>query len=192
MSAITELFTDTRNGKAEAMPKLFALLYQELRGIAGVRAKLGNATLTPTELVSEAFLKLNASTEIALNDRPHFFAVVANAMRQVLFDRARARLAQKRDGGVAIGLDSPLLDGRTSLVDEDRLSAETMALEQAMVELEQVNPRQYQIVSLHYFAGVAFAEIATMLDTSERTLFRDWQRAKAFLQVRMQDAELQL
>ncbi len=155
---------------------LFALVYQELRRIArGQRRSAGSpATLNTTALVNEVYLKLHDAPEAGSVDRTHFLSLAARAMRQVLVDHARARSRLKRGGDVAI----------TGLNDKVGVTADIVdlvALDEALSELAKVDPRAGELVEWRVFGGLEFADIARMQDLTERTVFRDWRRARAFL-----------
>lgn len=173
---VTELLELARRGEHAAMDRLFAAVYEQLRALARrqLRGERSGHTLSATALVSEAYIKLVGSVgEWA--DRTHFFAVAARAMRQILVDHARARLAQKRGGGAV----------RVTLADdaaaEARDEAELIALNDALIALSEQSPRLASIVEFRYFAGLGNAEIGEVLGVSERTVQRDWRIARAFL-----------
>lgn len=164
---------------AELFEQLVAAFYQDLRGMARrERYRLGAAhTLCTTALVSETWLKLRKAR--GWNDSAHFMRMAAMAMRQVLVNDARARLAPKRAlGRSALPIDAlpehaePHIDGQ----DPDLL-----ALDGALVRLEQLSPRQAQVVECRYFAGFSEAETAQALGVNERTIRRDWLKARAWL-----------
>lgn len=179
MGDITQRLHSARHGDASQLAEVFAALYPELHRIARARSGAGESTLTPTVLVHEAFLRLSASDGLALNDRRHFFACVARSMRCILVDHARRRSADKRGGGAAVfGLDDVMDIG-------DADDAHLLALDEALIALQRLDPRRSEIVELHWFGGLAFAAIAELLGISERTAKRDWERARAFLYARM-------
>jgi RNA polymerase sigma factor (TIGR02999 family) len=161
---------------AEVPQALFALVYQQLRRIARNqrRAAGSPATLDTTALVHEVYLKLHAAPEAAAIDRVHFLSLAARAMRQILVDHARARSRLKRGGPYTI----------TGLRDEIGVAADMVdlvALDEALTRLAEVDPRAGQLVELRIFGGLEIADIARMQDLTERTVFRDWRRARAFL-----------
>ena len=135
----------------------------------------GDRTLNPTGLVHEAYLKLGAGAPAAA-DRAHFLAIAARAMRQVLVDRARERKAAKRGGGAWERIT--LTDG--AWVGEFQPDA-LLVLDEALAELE---PRQRQVVECRFFGGMEEPEIAAALGISERTVHRDWVKARAWLSLR--------
>jgi RNA polymerase sigma factor (TIGR02999 family) len=180
MGEITAWLAQAGDGDAAALDHVFATLYPELRRLAQSRAASGERTLTPTVLVHEAYLRLLGASELSLNDRQHFFACAARAMRAIVIDHARRRSAAKRGGpGDDLALDQVEFalgaDG-----DEDLI-----ALDAALDALEQMQPRLRQVVELRYFAGLEFEEIARLFDCSLRTAKREWERARAFLHARL-------
>ena len=155
---------------------LFSHTYEELRRLAAtVRRGDPSATLTPTALVNEAWLKLANSPALAGLTPLHFKRVAARAMRQVLVEAARRRLADKRGGGAAaITLDEQL--GATISTGE-----ELLALDAALEELARLSPRQAAMVEYRFYGGLDVAETAQVLEVSEATIMRDWRAAKAWL-----------
>jgi RNA polymerase sigma factor (TIGR02999 family) len=177
-SPITLLLARARRGESAAVDSLFAMVYGELRRLARIhlRGAGEGRTLSATALVNEACMRLlGPASDGALNDRTHFFAVASRAMRQILLDHARAKLAQKRGGGaVAVTLgDDVAGDGR----DEENL----IALNDALTALSKNSERLARIVELRFFAGLNDVEIAAVLGISPRTVQRDWRAARAFL-----------
>lgn len=185
--SITDLLHALRNGAEEAGDAVYAAAYAQLRVIArhqlGVES--GVQTITPTELVNEAYLKLCGGRTPQLSDRRHFFAIAARAMRQVLIERARARQAIKRDSGERITLS--LADALGSPHDE----LDLLSLDQALNALEKVDARKAKAVELRLFGGFEFEEIAQQLGVSRATLARDYRAAEAFLQMTMSGAPAQ-
>jgi RNA polymerase sigma factor (TIGR02999 family) len=171
---VTRLIAASRSGDEEAVGQLFPLVYEELRRLARrqLGREYGTPTLNPTDLVHEAFFKLAGGVGHA-NDRSHFMAIAARAMRQVLVDRARQRGAAKR-GANAKMVTLSNVDGGLGALDP----TEMLALDAA---LESLDPRQRQIVEYRFFAGLEEVEIATLLDLSVRTVQREWVKARAWL-----------
>jgi RNA polymerase sigma factor (TIGR02999 family) len=153
--------------------ELFATVYGELKRLAhGQLARGPRGTLSTTALVHEAFLKLRRST---VADREHFLALAARAMRQVLVDYARERHAAKRGGGLArVSLEGDALAIET-------LADEVLAVDTALGRLEAVDERLARLVEWRYFAGMTDVEIASALGVTDRTVRRDWLKARAFL-----------
>ncbi|WP_240125460.1 ECF-type sigma factor [Thermomonas alba] len=181
---ITVLLDAARDGDRAAMDRVLATLYQELHGMA--RRQLAGQhhghTLDATALVHEAYLKLVGRGNARFDDRGHFFAYAASAMRSVIVDYARQRLAQKRGGDLHRVTDLPEdLEGGLR-VDEDML-----ALDAALQRLSALDPRLTQVVELRYFAGLSELEIASLMQRSERSVRRDWQKARMFLLSALQE-----
>ncbi|MEW5918773.1 MAG: ECF-type sigma factor, partial [Gemmatimonadota bacterium] len=132
-------------------------------------------TLSTTALVHEAYLKLADSAQLTLHDRAHFFAVAARAMRQIVVDHARRAAAQKRPEKSVDVLADP-----ASLALPTR-AAELVALDDALTELALLNERLSRVVELRFFAGLSVEETAELLESSPRTVKRDWAKARAFL-----------
>lgn len=175
---ITQWLSSWRAGDVEARDRLVASLYPELRRLAQglFRNERGNHTLQPTALVSEAWLRLSGSKSIAVEDRGHLLAIAARLMREILIDHARRRDAAKR-GGPA-GREKVTLSG---LVDERPDGIDTLALDQALVQLEAHDPRKVRVVELRWFAGLEMDDIAGLLGISRATAQRDWEVARSFL-----------
>jgi len=180
---ITALLDAARGGDRGALDNVLATLYQELHTMA--RRQLAGQhgqTLDATALVHEAYLKLIGRREAQFDDRAHFFAYAASAMRSVVVDYARQRLAQKRGGDLHRVTELPEeIEGGLRL-DEDMLGLDT-----ALNQLAAVDERLARVVELRYFAGLSELEIAELLDRSERSIRRDWQKAKLFLLASLQD-----
>ena len=161
----------------ESLDDLVATAYEELRAIAHARLAWRGAggTLSTTALVHEAYLKLANSPASSLRDRHHFLALASRVMRNVLVDHARARTAEKRGGGVGA------VEFRENLwVSEINLDA-VQALDQALTELEALDPRQSAILEQHYFGGLSLDDIAGAMSVSVRTIKRDLRAARAWL-----------
>jgi RNA polymerase sigma factor (TIGR02999 family) len=175
---VTRLLDAWRQGDANAADELFALVYDELRALARrqlARLRPGQ-TLAPTALVHEAYLKFAERSAPAVVDRQHFLAVAARAMRLIVIDHSRRRRAQKRDDGGGGDARSTDAAARTELTPIDLI-----AMNDALEQLEALDARQARVVEMRFFGGLELKEIAALLDTSERTVKRDWQRARAFL-----------
>ncbi|MGH7619856.1 MAG: ECF-type sigma factor [Gemmatimonadaceae bacterium] len=155
---------------------LFSATYEELRRLAvAVRRGDPNATLSPTALVNEAWLKLRESPQVARLSRVHFKRVAARAMRQVLVEAARRRHASKRGGGAT------LVTFDESLHESAAGADAVLALDQALRDLAKIEPRQATLVESRFFGGLDVAETAELLNISESTVLRDWRAAKAWL-----------
>lgn len=181
---ITAWLGRLRRGEREALDRLVPLLYDELRAVA--RRLLAHErpghTLTPTSLVHEAYLRLLKERRIGAEDRGEFFAVAATAMRRILIESVRRRHRAKR-GGEAERLPLEAIDAWLS----DREAEELLAIDEALGELEQRNPRLRRVVELRLFVGLTVEESATALGVNEKTVRRDWQLARAWLRQRIGD-----
>lgn len=178
---ITTLLEAVRDGDREAIDRLFPVLYEELHRLAHAQRRewRGDYTINTTALVHEAYLKLVRQERVGWNERSHFFALAAKAMRQILMDYARRRQAVKRGGGAApVALDTAAAE--VNPVSSDS-AADLLALEDAMAQLERVNERQARVVECRFFAGLPVAETAAALGISEATVKRDWRTARAVL-----------
>ena len=174
---VTVLLHRLHGGDRDAFDRLLPLLYEELRGAARralAREQVGH-TLQATDLVHEAFVKLVPSAGTSWQDRAHFLAVASRAMRQVLVEHARRRLADKRGGGAA---HVTLGEGDAA---QGHDAEEMLALDDALSRLEALQPRLRAIVEHRFFGGLSEREIAEVLGVSERTVQRDWMRARAWL-----------
>lgn len=168
------------NGDEAAYNQLFQAIYEDLRRRAHLQLSgRRDGTMSTTLLVHEAYLKL-AGTRLALNDRAHFFAIAARAMRQILINAARDRAAQKRGG------DQQRVTFDQSAMVAPELSHDLLGLDAAMKALEANDARLAQVVELHFFAGLDFARIAELLGLSERTVARDWRAARAMLRLHLE------
>jgi len=177
---ITRLLADARDGGKPALERLFALVYGELRGMAEsrLRRERPGHTLQPTALVNEVYLRLDPD-KAAWENRRHFFGAASQAMRRILVDHARRRLADKRGGGLV----------RVTLADLEVASPEgdldLLALDTALDRLERDEPRLASVVTMRVFAGMSIEESAEALDLSPATIKRDWLYARAWLAEQM-------
>jgi RNA polymerase sigma-70 factor (ECF subfamily) len=173
---ITGWLARWKDGDETAFEKLVPLVYQELHRLASryMGAERSGHLLQTTALVNEAYLRLHDTDRIHWQDRNHFYAVAARAMRRVLVDFARAHKQHKRNGGRQVSLDEALTIG------SDR-SADIVALDDALTTLAKVHQRQSQIVELRFFGGLTEPHIARVLAVSPRTVSSDWQMARAWL-----------
>jgi RNA polymerase sigma factor (TIGR02999 family) len=174
---ITRLLSDWAGGDREALERLTPLVHAELRRIA--RRQMGGErqghTLQATALVNEAYLRLAGQDGFEWRDRSHFYAVCAQVMRHVLIDHARAHARDKRGGGALhVELNEAALMGGEG-------ASELVALDEALRELEEVDPQKGRVVELRYFAGLSIEETAEVLNISPTTVRREWRRAKAWL-----------
>jgi len=179
--AVTSLLLAHREGDPDAYGRLFPMLYEHLREVAHAqlrreaRARAGAHTLSTTALVHEAWFKLAEPGKLALQDRGHFFGAAARAMRQVLVDHARRVGAAKRGAGAAaVELDA------ANLAVEERADV-LLALDEALQRLAAMSPRLAQVVELRFFGGLTEEEVGNVLGVTERTVRRDWVKARAWL-----------
>lgn len=172
---VSQLLVQMRDGDSAAAERLFPLVYDELRGLAGHLQRSPRHTLQPTALVHEAFMRM-VGKEAAWNDRRHFLNVAAMAMRQILIDHARRRQAQKRDGV------RERLSFHRNLEDESaEAELDLIDFEEALQALEAVSPRQARVVELRFIVGLSIKDVAELLEVSPRTVNVDWQMARAWL-----------
>lgn len=174
---IAELLAAVRDGEAGALERLFPLVYDELHELAHrqVRRMEAGQTLDTTALLHEAYLELCGRPRSGWNDRNHFVAVAATVMRHLLVDNARARAAQKRGGD----LKRTPLEGLSAAVPAP--AEDLLALDEALVRLGEVDERLVRLVEMRFFGGLTENEIGEVLSVSERTVKRDWRKAKALL-----------
>lgn len=179
---VTQMLRAFSGGDAEAATRVLPLVYDELYRIAlgRLRAEHDAATLSPLDLVHEAYLRLVRVTEVTWQDRAHFFALASGVMRRILVERARRRHADKRGGGLrAVTLDE-------EAVALPEASNALLALDAALDALALRAPRQARVVECRYFGGLTFEETAAALGVSLRTAKEDWRLARAWLFVAMQ------
>lgn len=177
--SVTQLLQRGRAGDALASDRAYALIHEQLHLAAHrqLRGRRGQ-TLCTTALVNETWLKL-AHAQLDIRDREHFLALATRAMRQITVDAARRALADKRGGGgVRITLTG-------SVAQAEAASEDVIALDEALQQLAQVDPRLAQVVEWRYFGGMSEPEIAQRLGLTERTVRRDWRKARAFLYYQM-------
>ncbi len=180
---VTRLLAGLKSGGPEARAELAAAVYQELHDMARrlMRNERADHTMQATALVHEAFMRLFGGSEPQWDDRRHFFAVAATAMRRVLVDYARARGAGKRGGELQrVNLDE------SAVVGHDHLD-QVIAIDQALARLALLDARQSRIVELRFFTGLSEEEIAELLQVSARTVKRDWRLARVWLHGELAD-----
>lgn len=160
----------------KALDELFSATYEELRRLASTVSRGDpSATMSPTALVNEAWLKLSKSPHLAATSRLHFKRIAARAMRQLLVEAARRRNSQKRGSGeIAVSFDD-------SFDEKPSSGKDLLALDAALDELAKLEPRQALMVESRFFGGFDIPETAAMLNVSEATVLRDWRAAKAWL-----------
>jgi RNA polymerase sigma factor (TIGR02999 family) len=183
-TVITELLAAVRTGDREAADRLFEAVYEDLRHVAHrqLSPRRGSGTLNTTALVHEAYLKLVDRSRISPQDRKHFFATAARAMRQIVVDYARTSLAAKRGGGWRrLGsehLESALEEGGFQVQDA---ASEILGVDRALTRLKELDERLGQVVEMRFFGGLSVEQVAEVLGVSPRTVKRDWRTARAFL-----------
>ncbi|KAF1726063.1 RNA polymerase subunit sigma-70 [Pseudoxanthomonas mexicana] len=184
--SVTRLLGDAGSGKPDAWNRIYALLYRDLHQIARaqIRQQRRSHVRSPTSLISETWLKL-ASADFSVENRAHLVALVARAMRFVLLDEVRRALAEKRGEG----MDLLPLDETTEPVQTSRLE-QLLILDQALTDLGKLDARLAQVVEMRYFGGLSELEIADVLKVTERTVRRDWRKARAFLFSHLGEGEL--
>jgi len=174
---VTELLLAFRDGDRAAFDQLVPMLYDDLRKVARAQLRRGRpgATLDTTVLVHELYLKMADQLRLDARDRGHFLAISAHAMRQVIADYARRRTAAKRGGDS----DPVPLDEAPEIA--DREARWLLDVDQALERLAGRDERMAKVVECRFFAGFSEEETAAALDTSVRTVQRDWMRARAWL-----------
>lgn len=177
---VTQLLRDWRDGERAAADELLPLVYSELHVLAAscMRGERVGHTMSPTDLIGEAYLRLSAGAQPDWDDRVHFYAIAARTMRQILVDHARKHQAGKRGGGE-----------KPATFDEERLSIDRapqlLALHDALDELATLDERKARIVELHYFAGLTHAEVASALDVHVNTVSREIKLAESWIHRKM-------
>lgn len=173
---VTQLLVAVGRGDAGAREELWTVIYEELRAMARRQlAAEAGGTLQPTTLVHEAYLRLTADEDVRWENRRHFFAAAAQAMRRIRIDDARKRKRLKRGGGAKPG---PLQEA-PPVFDQD--PTEVLAVDEALTRLEREAPRKAEVVMLRYFVGLTVDETAEALGLSPKTVDNDWRIARAWL-----------
>lgn len=176
---ITEWLVSARRGDAGSLDRLYEAIYPVLHRMAmgrpGVRA---DGTLQPTAMVNELFLRIDGSSAFDAHDREHFFATCARAMRFIIADAARQALAEKRGG------KSPHVTLVTALGAQPDRAQELLDIDAALEDLDQLDPQLRELVELKFYGGLSYEEIGQLHKRSERSIKRDWARARAFLVAR--------
>jgi RNA polymerase sigma factor (TIGR02999 family) len=179
---ITVLLRRLRQSDQEAADKLWRLVYEELRRIARayVRKEAPRCTLQTTALVHEAWLRMADQTRVDWQDRTHFYAVVAQMMRRVLVDHARARLADKRGGGaIKVSLEWVEIESTPRKLEE------ILAVDEVLSRLSEFDQQQARIAEMRYFVGMTVDETAMALGLASRTVDREWALASAWLRAEL-------
>jgi len=178
MDPITDLLHAAGQGDAQALASLFERLYPDLRRIARMRLSIDErgTLLDTTALVHECYMKFARAERLGVDDKKHFMAYAAMAMRSIVVDFARARLTERRGGHAPhVTLDSTLIGNLPGA------EAEVLAVHEALDELAALDSRMARVVEMRYFGGLADAEIAEALGVGLRTVRRDWEKARLIL-----------
>ena len=179
---LTSLLRAWQRGERAAFDAIVPMVYEELHRLSAfhLRGERPDITFTPTDLISEAYLRLAEGTQLEFNDRAHFFAIASRCMRQILVDHARKRGAKKRGAGE-----------RPAEFDETRVAidrpAELVALDEALDELAAFDERKARIIELHYFGGLTQDQIAAVCGVHVNTVARDLRLAAAWLRTRLRE-----
>jgi RNA polymerase sigma factor (TIGR02999 family) len=176
-TSVTQLLVRARDGDSSALAEVFPLIYDELRRLAKAQLQRepDGHTLSPTALVHEAYIRLIDYSRMEWNGRSHFLAVAATAMRRILVDHARGHRSAKRGGALKrVPIES------VELGIEDRADL-LIAVDEALVRLKDVDPRQAKVVECRFFGGMTEDETAEALGIGVRTAKRDWAMAKVWL-----------
>lgn len=181
---VTQLLQHWQGGDAAALDRLLPLVYDELRRIAAheLRTNRGHDTLQPTALLNDVFVRLLGSATLDISNRKHLFTTAARVMRQLLIDRARAQQRDKRGGGQWQRVD--FIEAMALPID---INTQLPELDEALTALAALDPRMAQIVELRYFVGLEVGEVGQLLGIDERTVYRDWATARAWLKQRLAD-----
>lgn len=188
LSDITKILTRLETGDSAAAQELMPLVYGELRQLARQKmaGEAGGHTLQPTALVHEAWLRMGGDAQPAWRNRVHFFGAAAEAMRRILVERARRRLAAKRGSGVE-PLELDRLELAAPIADDDAL----LRVNEALDKLVRVNPTKAELVKLRYFVGLTFEETAAALGITVPVAKQWWAYARAWLSVELGDQTLE-
>ncbi|CAM2009040.1 ECF-type sigma factor [Acanthopleuribacter pedis] len=189
LGEVTQYLRAWEEADPNALSDLMPLVYQRLKALAyGYLGRSDDRTLQPTALIHEVYLELETREGLHFPSRAEFIAFSGFLMRRVLSRYARERNALKRGGGcVTVALEHDALAGATVGLTPAML----LSLEQAMKQLEQVDPRKCRLIEMRFYAGLDLEEIAALLNVSSRTLKRDWQMAKRFLAVQLKGQDIE-
>jgi RNA polymerase sigma factor (TIGR02999 family) len=176
--SLTDLILRAQEGDDAALRRVFDAAYEDLREVARVRLSKGARVpmLDTTSLVHESFVRFASSGRLRVEDRRHFLRYASHVMRSVIVDFVRERQAERRGGDVAhVTLDSQVLEAGSAGENE------ILRVHEALEELARHDARMVQVVEMRYFAGMSEAEIATALGVTDRTVRRDWEKARLLL-----------
>lgn len=173
----TTLLQQVRKGSKKAYEQLFPLVYNELKGLAfsELQKERDDITFSETELVHEVYLKMIDQSRIKAKDKNHFLAIVARSMRQILVDHARKKKTEKRGGSQK---DVTYIDELMKMHHE---AEELISLDEKLTKLKKLNERMAQVVTLRFFGRMTLHDTADALEVSERTVKRDWAKARGWL-----------
>ncbi len=180
---VTRILRESPPGDRQALDRIFPIVYDELRRLAHAQlaGQPSGRTMSTTVLIHEAYLRLVDQTQARFEDRVHFYAYAARVMRTILVDYARSRGAQKRGGGLQFvefdARDLPI-ESQADLV---------VAVDEALTRLADADQRLAQVVECRFFGGMTEAETAGLLGVSERTIRRDWIKARTWLHAELSD-----
>jgi RNA polymerase sigma factor (TIGR02999 family) len=179
--AVTQIIADIDADRPDAVNRLFEVLYRDLRKLARMRLRSDAAAfdISPTSLVHEVYERFVNVEQLRVADRDHFFRYAATVMRSVVVDLARSRMAARHGGEcIEVPIDTMLAENLSRPLDEN-----VVRLHDALTQLEQADPRAAKVVELRYFGGLSVEETATALGLTDRTIKRDWQKARSLLAV---------
>lgn len=179
MSELTEAISRLRGGDSDAMQRAFAASYSELRQIAHARLYAANAhhRFATESLVHESYMRLCELTRINVPDRKHFYAYASKVMRNIVLHEIRDACAQKRGG------DQVRVTLQTDIAQQGEKCGDVEAINDALIELEHLHPEWAVVIEMKFFGGMSESEIAEALGVSDRTVRREWQKARAALLV---------
>ena len=185
---VTALLQRWTSGEEEALDRLLPMVYRQLRALAIRRFRVESSghTLQPTALVHEAYVKLLGQDPGRVENRMHFFALAAKAMRQVLVDHARRKGAEKRAGDLQ---RVTLTDALGQPMEMGRQTIDALMLHDALNRLAEFQPRASQVVELRYFGGLTLDQTAEVLGVTQKTVTRDWTTARLWLLDRLQPSD---
>jgi RNA polymerase sigma factor (TIGR02999 family) len=187
LSEFTQILERVEHGDSKAAAELLPIVYEELRRLAAQKMaqEAAGHTLQPTALVHEAWMRLGGSDAPTFQNRAHFFGAAAEAMRRILIEHARRRLAAKRGAGVEV-VDLDGLEMSSPVADDDQL----LAVNEALEKLAAIDPRKAELVKLRYFVGLNFEETAAALGIAVPTAKQWWAYARSWLTVEMRSLPL--
>jgi RNA polymerase sigma factor (TIGR02999 family) len=178
---VTGLLVRAKSGDGEALGQVYELLYQELQGVARAQLnRVSHQTFNTVVLINESYLKLLGQNRVDVQNRSHFLAIAARAMRQILIDYFRRTSAEKR-GGPQVPVQ--LAEDRVPGVQRDDT---LLALDEALDRLQEHSERLARVVECKFFGGMTYEEIGEALDISPRTARKDWSKAKAWLTLELE------